>query len=201
MRRSLPALALAVALVLGTSACGEEGPRGGDAGSGQGVPLAGVGRQVAAAGVEVISADAPSGATGTQVSTALDDAGATVADDAVLRPGDLALPLGVDGTATAGLVAAVLPDPTSGSVAVLVFATPSAAAVFASEPPSALEAGTDRRLLLAGNLVAVSDRGGIAAVRTALDALAGVTVSPSATPSATPSTSTSPASPSSSPTS
>lgn len=180
-----PVLALAGVLVLG--ACASEAPVVVDDGA-QVVPLAGLGPQVESAGVDVVAADVPADATADDVESALGDAG--LATPVVTRVADVAdNTFAFDPAQAAGLTAVVTDAP--GTAVVLVFAAPSAAAVFAASDPDVFtDASADdgRTSLLSGNLVAYASARS-AKVRRALEALGGATPvpSPSESSSASPS--------------
>ncbi|MFB9314237.1 hypothetical protein [Nocardioides plantarum] len=170
----LPVVAVVLALAWGATGCSDEPPPYED--GAQGVPLAGLGPELDAAGVDVVVADRPQDATSDQVVAAVEDAG--VADVSAAAPDDDLPALAVDGGGTAGLLALVGPDPGAEKVTtvVLVFASPEAAAVYAAGDPevfgdAALE--TRRTDLLSGNLAAYAvGTGSTTRVRQALEALA-----------------------------
>jgi hypothetical protein len=172
----LPALATVVVLaVAGLTGCSDE-PEPYQDGA-QSVPLAGLGSEIDAAGVQVLSPDAPSAASAAEVVAALEDAGlaGASADTDLAQVGD---DVAIDGTGTAGLLALAGPGGTkAGSAVVLVFTGPDAAAVFAAaDRPvfSDRKADGARVELLSGNLAAyAADASTGARVRTALDALRG----------------------------
>jgi hypothetical protein len=170
--RVLPVL---VVLALGaTAGCSEEEPVPDD--GSQAVPLAGLGAQLDADGVDVVSADVPDLATADEVTQALDDAGVASPEASTPDSGTTDDALALEPTATAGLLSLVADG--QETTVVLVFTDPSAAAVFAAGDPdvfddTALE--ETREAFLSGNLVGYTGpaRGRPARLRAALETLAG----------------------------
>lgn len=159
--RAVRATALAGALIGVLAACGGE-PEVRDDGT-QGVPLAGRAAQLESAGVEVLSAEQPSGATGADVAAALEAqqlGSAEVADLADLSAG------------VGGLVTA---RGDASRFVLLVFDDPASAALFADDADdtgAVLTADGPPETYLAGNVVGVAHEHG-ALVRRALRDLAG----------------------------
>lgn len=174
VRRSPLLLTALTSAALVLSACGGQGGAYED--GTQTVPLAGLGAEIDAAGVEVLAADTPSGATDDAVADALTDA--KVVSPLAARPGDdaAAKVVAFDPTATAGLLSLVVDGPES--TVVLVFASADSAAVFAAADPDVFAdtvVETSRKGYLTGNLVgyAGDDSGRPTRLRRALNALGG----------------------------
>ncbi len=149
-------LALAAPLLGLLVACGGEEPLLDD--GTQGVPLAGQGAALEEAGVEVLSAAAPAGASGADVTGALE------AQD--LPSGEIDQP--ADLSPAAGLVT----TRGDGDVVVMVFDGPASAALFAVDADPAAPGGGTVETYLAGNVVGIAfDHGAL--VRRALRDLAG----------------------------